>query len=259
MKKSENTEQKNRKIINLLPLTIIAFLVIIWQLAIVIGKIPHYILPAPIMVIKALYSERGLLASHAFVTLIEALLGYGISIVMGFAFGLAMGYFETLRKALYPLFVISQTIPLIILAPLFAIWFGFGLIPKILIVVLVCFFPISVTFAQALIKRDESMESLLKVMGATRWRSFLLERVPKSIPALFSGLKISATYSIMGAVISEWIGAQKGLGILMTRSMTSFRTSILFADVLVIIILSLGLYKLVEIIENKLVSKMEYI
>jgi ABC-type nitrate/sulfonate/bicarbonate transport system permease component len=261
MKKSASTGQKNRKGLGKfdgLPLIVILVLVLFWQLAATLGKIPPYILPTPVMIIKALYQERTLLFSHALVTLGEALAGFGLSVLGGLLFGMLMGFYSPLRRALYPLFVISQTIPLVILTPLFAIWFGFGLLPKILIVVLVCFFPIAVTFTQGLLQVDEDMDALLQVMGASRWKSFILVRVPQALPGLFSGLKIAATYSIMGAVISEWVGAQKGLGIFMTRAMTTFKTAALFADVLVIVVLSLGLYKLIEVIEKKLTINMNH-
>ena len=169
-----------------------------------------------------------------------------------------MGYFKYVRMALYPIFVISQTIPLIILAPLFAIWFGFGFLPKVLIVVLMCFFPITVTFTQDLIKSDEDMDNILKVMGASKWKSFRLARIPQALHGLFSGIKIAVTYSITGAVISEWVGAKEGLGIYMTRAMTSFRTAVLFADVAIIVVVSLVLYRLVEIVENKFIKNIDY-
>jgi ABC-type nitrate/sulfonate/bicarbonate transport system permease component len=259
MRKSGSTGHKNNhKWIkpDWLPVSVILVLLIVWQLVVPISKIPSYILPTPVMVLNALYSERSLLLTHALVTTAEALIGFGFSVILGILSGILMGFFSPVRRALYPLFVISQTIPTIVLAPLFALWFGFGLLPKILIVILICFFPIAVTFAQGLLKADEDMDELLKVMGAGRWKAFYVARVPQALPALFSGLKIAATYSIMGAVISEWVGAKEGLGIYLTRTMTSFKIPVLFADVLVIIILSLALYRLIEIIENMITGKM---
>lgn len=255
MRRLANTERNKTKKtgrVDALPLAILFLLVILWQLAVTLGKIQPFILPGPIAVLKALYQERNLLLTHTLVTLGEAGIGFGLSIFFGVVCGILMGYCTPLRRALYPLFIITQTIPLIILAPLFAIWFGFGLLPKVLVIVLICFFPVAVTFTQGLIKTDDSLDDLLKVMGASRWKAFKVARIPQALPGLFSGLKIAATYSIMGAVISEWVGAQKGLGIFMTRAMTSFKTAVLFADVLVIIVLSLGIYKLVEIIERKI-------
>lgn len=258
MKKSKNTDKrKNRRTKNkgLSSAILGVALIMLWQLVVHFMNIPHYIIPAPIAVIKALYNERALLLSHTIVTLYEALIGFGIAVTFGILFGLIMGYYEKVRIMLYPLFVVTQTIPTIILAPLFGVWFGFGLFPKILLIVVLCFFPITVTFTQSLIKVDEDMDSLLKVMGSSRWKSYLLVRIPQALPALFAGLKIAVTYSIIGAVISEWVGAKKGLGIFMTRAMTNFKTAVLFADVLIIVVLSMALYKLVENIELRITKK----
>ncbi len=262
MKKSGNTEQNKRRrefVLKIIPALITVFFVVFWQLAVDILKIQTFILPSPINVLRSLYEERTLLFAHAIVTLGEALVGFLTAVISGICFGLLMGFYRPVRIALYPIFVVTQTIPLIILTPLFAIWFGFGFFPKVIIVVLVCFFPIAVTFTQDLIKADEDMDFILKVMGASRWKSFMLARIPQAMPGLFSGLKIAATYSIMGAVISEWVGAQKGLGIFMTRAMTSFKTPVLFADVVLIVVLSLGLYKLIEIIEKKIINNIDYV
>lgn len=254
-RKSASTENKNKPSFDILPAAVIFIILLLWQLIVMVYKIPKYILPAPLMVLEALIEERELLWSHTLVTLGEALIGFVLAVFLGIISGILMGFFETIRRALYPIFVISQTIPTIVLAPLFAVWFGFGLMPKVLIVILVCFFPIAVTFTQGLVKTEESMEQLLKVMGASKWKTFCVVRVPQAIPSLFSGLKIAATYSIMGAVLSEWVGAKMGLGILMTRAMSSFRTALLFADILVIVILSLGVYKVIEFLEKKAVGK----
>ncbi|NLE24481.1 MAG: ABC transporter permease [Clostridiaceae bacterium] len=261
MKKSGNIgrNKKHREFgSTIIPTVIMVLFLLLWQVAVDIFTIQPFILPSPIEVLKALYEERRLLLTHTLVTMGEAFVGFGIAIVLGIIFGLLMGYFKPVRTALYPIFVVTQTIPLIILAPLFAIWFGFGLLPKVIIVVLMCFFPITITFTQDLIKSDEDMDAILKVMGASKWKSFKLARIPQAMPGLFSGLKIAVTYSITGAVISEWVGAKQGLGIYMTRAMTSFKTSVLFADVVVIVVLSLVLYKLVELVEKKITKNIYY-
>lgn len=262
MKKSGNIGQNKKHSefgLRIIPAVIMVLFVIFWQVAVYIFEIQAFILPSPIKVLKALYDERSLLLTHTLVTMGEAFVGFGIAIVLGIIFGLLMGYYKPVRMALYPIFVVTQTIPLIILAPLFAIWFGFGFLPKVIIVVLVCFFPITVTFTQDLIKSDEDMDNILKVMGASKWKSFRLARIPQALPGLFSGLKIAVTYSITGAVISEWVGAKEGLGIYMTRAMTSFKTAVLFADVVIIVVLSLVLYKLVEIVEKRLTKNIDYV
>lgn len=238
----------------LLPIGFLVLLVLIWQGIVQLSKIQEFILPSPVRVIQELLSNWDLMMSHAFITLLEALIGLAASIILGGGFGLMMGFFEPLKKVLYPLFVISQTVPLFVLAPLFIIWFGFGLLPKIVVVFIVCFFPIAVTFAQGLVLVDSGMDDLLSVMGASRWKTYKTVKIPQALPHFFSGLKISATYSIMGAVIAEWVGAEKGLGLFLTRAMKNFKTGALFADVLVIVVLSLILYRIVESIE-KIVCK----
>lgn len=234
-----------------LPAGFLVLILVVWQLAVSLRGVPEFILPSPINVIEELIASWQVLLEHTMVTMLEALLGFFASIVIGLVLGLAMGYFETFRRMVYPLFVITQTVPLFVLAPLFILWFGFGLLPKIVVVFLVCFFPIAVTFAQGLSRSDSGMDDLLKVMGATYWKIFRISRIPQALPYFFSGVKIAATYGIVGAVLAEWVGAQKGLGVFMTRAMKSFRTAALFADVLIVVALSLALYKSVELVERK--------
>lgn len=234
-----------------LPAGFLVLILVVWQLAVSLRGVPEFILPSPINVIEELIASWQVLLEHTMVTMLEALLGFFASIVIGLVLGLAMGYFETFRRMVYPLFVITQTVPLFVLAPLFILWFGFGLLPKIVVVFLVCFFPIAVTFAQGLSRSDSGMDDLLKVMGATCWKIFRISRIPQALPYFFSGVKIAATYGIVGAVLAEWVGAQKGLGVFMTRAMKSFRTAALFADVLIVVALSLALYKSVELVERK--------
>lgn len=249
----ENTEPE--KGMDWLPICFMLLILIVWQLVVSLHGVPEFILPSPVNVIEELISSWQVMLEHTAVTVGEALLGLLASIVLGAAFGFAMGYFETFRRLVYPLFVITQTVPLFVLAPLFILWFGFGLFPKVVVVFLVCFFPIAVTFAQGLVRSDGGMDDLFKVMGATRWQIFRISRIPQALPYFFSGLKIAATYGIVGAVLAEWVGAQRGLGVFMTRAMKSFRTAALFADVLIVVVLSLILYKAVEMLELRVCKK----
>ena len=182
---------------------------------------------------------------HTLITVAEALLGLSASILLGAALGLAMGYFRTFRRMVYPLFVITQTVPLFVLAPLFILWFGFGILPKIVVVFMVCFFPLPLPLPRAYQVGQRDGRSF-KGYGCYPWKIFRITRIPQALPYFFSGLKIAATYGIVGAVLAEWVGAQKGLGVFMTRAMKSFRTGALFADVLIVVLLSLILYKSVE-------------
>lgn len=249
-RKSKNIGTKRNTGIDWLPVGFSLAILVTWHVVVTWHDVPEFILPSPVKVIEELIGSWDLLLEHTLVTISEAFLGLFISIVLGIAIGFAMGYFETFRRMVYPLFVMTQTVPLFVLAPLFILWFGFGILPKIVVVFMVCFFPIAVTFAQGLVQSDSGMDDLLKVMGATRWKIFRISRIPQALPHLFSGLKIAATYGIVGAVLAEWVGAQKGLGVFMTRAMKSFRTGVLFADVLIIVLLSMLLYKAVEWVER---------
>ncbi|MDD3032330.1 MAG: ABC transporter permease subunit, partial [Atribacterota bacterium] len=148
-----------------------------------------------------------------------------------------------------PLLVVSQTIPVMILAPLFAMWFGFGILPKIIVVILVCFFPIVISLLEGLNSIDQDLLNLMKSMKANRWQIFYLAKFPASLGSFFSGLKIAATYSIIGAVIGEWMGGKAGLGVYMTRVRQSFALDKVFATVLIIIFLSIMLFKTIELIQ----------
>lgn len=231
-----------------LPGAAILFLLIFWELAARMSGIDKWILPAPTEVIKALFTMGPTLPSHVIQTVSEAILGLGISIIAGILFGTIIDLSDWVRKAIYPLLIISQTIPIIALAPLFIIWFGFGLLPKVLVVALVCFFPIAINLADGYRLVDRDMLKLMKTFGATKRQTFVKVKFPFALPFFFSGLKIAGTYSVMGAVIGEWLGSDKGLGILLTRSSQSFLTEKVFATILIIVILSLAVFGLIEIL-----------
>jgi len=246
MRKLQNTES------NVSSLVFMILTIFIWEVVINIISLPKYILPAPSVIIKALIESRQVLWIHTQTTLFEALSGFIVAIITGVFISAVMNKFKIVKNIFYPILVISQTVPIIAIAPLFMIWMGFGICPKIVIVVLVCFFPIAVNVTEGLALVDRDLINLMKVMKANSWQIFFKVELPAVMPAFFSGIKIAATYSIMGAVISEWIGAKSGLGIYMTRAMSSFRTEALFADILIIVVLSIGLFKLIEWLEKKL-------
>lgn len=237
---------------NILPCFFTALLIFIWEMIIRAYAVPQYLLPAPSSIIYELYESRHILLFHTGTTLVEAIIGFFIAVVMGLSAACLMNRFKLLKNTIYPLLVISQTVPIIALAPLFMIWMGYGIMPKIAIVILVCFFPITVSVAEGLAALDKDLINLLRTMKATWWQIFTKAEFPAVMPAFFSGLKIAATYSIMGAVIGEWIGAKSGLGIYMTRSMNSFRTSALFAAVFIIVVLSMVLYKVIQLMGEKI-------
>ena len=218
-------------------------------------KTPEYLIPAPSAVVQALIESFPVLMRHTAVTVLEVVLGFASSLVLSIAISLLMVRVKLFYKIIWPYMIISQTIPLYILAPLFMIWFGFGILPKILIVVVVCFFPITVGFVQGLTSTEPELDELLQVMRATPSQILWKVRVPQAMPQFFSGLKIAAAYSVTGAVLSEWVGAQEGLGIFLTRSMKTFKTAALFADVLIIILLSLLIFYAISCIEKRVIRR----
>lgn len=238
--------QNANRSIKYAPYVVFSLLLLIWETAVAVNNTPAWLLPAPRQILMAIWEFKPLLLSHTLATLAEALTGYVIAIGLAFAIALTLNNCRWLKAGFYPLLVVTQTIPLIILAILLPIWFGFGLLPKIIIVVLVCFFPIVISFINGLASVDIDQLNLFRSMGARPLQTFFMVKIPAAIPALFSGLRISATYSIMAAVISEWVGARQGLGYFMTIAQKSFRIDQVLAAVTIICFLSLLLVKIID-------------
>jgi ABC-type nitrate/sulfonate/bicarbonate transport system permease component len=240
------------KVINIkehLPaLILMVFILSIWEFTVWAFSVPQYILPAPSAIILALIQYRSLLLMHAGVTFTAVAGGLIAAVAAAAVLALAMDRKKYLKQALYPLLVVSQAVPIFALAPLILIWFGAGLMPKIIIVALVCFFPLAINLVEGLSQVDPEAVELMQTMQASRLMILRSVQLPSTLPYFFSGLKIAATYSVLGAIIGEWLAARAGLGIFMLRSMHSFRTSQLFASILVVVVISLALFKLVELL-----------
>ncbi|MBP7175051.1 MAG: ABC transporter permease [Thermoclostridium sp.] len=232
-----------------------AVVLVLWELLVYLLKTPDYLIPAPSAVYRAFIGDFPILADHALATILEVVLGFSAALILSVGLSLLMARFRPLYRIVWPYMVTSQTIPLYVLAPLFMVWFGFGILPKVLIVMLVCFFPITAGFVQGLVSTEPELDELLVVMRATPSQILWKIRVPQAMPQFFAGLKIAAAYSVTGAVLSEWAGAQKGLGIFLTRSMKTFKTAALFADVFIIIMLSLLLFFIIHYLEMKVVRR----
>ncbi len=190
------------------------------------------------------------LATHAAQTLLEAVLGFLLAVVTGLVLALAVDLSSLLRRTIYPLLVISQTIPVIALAPLLVLWLGYDIMPKILVVALVCFFPIVVSTADGLRSADPDWIALLRSMGASRWQVLTKVSLPSALPSFFSGLKVGITYSVIGAVIGEWVGGSVGLAFFMRRAHSSFRYDREFAGIAVTALLSIALFGIVAGMER---------
>lgn len=253
MRKSENTGIRKRldKLANkAVPAAFLIILVLVWLIVVEQGFIQKYILPSPKDVVVTFVRILPDIKSHVLITLKEAFTGFFLAILFSVILAILMDSIKLLGKAVYPLLVVSQTVPIIALAPLFVIWFGFGPLPKIIVVVLVCFFPIVVSLLDGLNSVDPDMLNMLRSMGATRIQIFRLLKFPASMVNFFSGLRIAATYSIMGAVIGEWLGGEGGLGVYMIRVKHSFSLDKMFAVILLIVILSMLLFKAISLIQG---------
>ena len=215
------------------------------------GWVPSFMLPSPVQVVQALVKDFPLLASHAGVTLLETFIGMTIGILIGFVLALLMDRYEILRKALYPLIVLTQTIPTVAIAPLLVLWFGYEMLPKIILIVLVVFFPVAVNLLDGYQSVDKDTVNLLRSMGASRWQIFRHIKFPNALPNFFSGLRITVAYSVVGAVLAEWLGGFAGLGVYMTRVKKSFAYDKMFAVIFLISIISLILIWLVSVLQKK--------
>ena len=235
----------------LLPFAAVAGVLLVWQIVSGLGLIPKYLLPSPLDVGRAFVSDFPLLMEHMRITLIEAFLGLLCGIVVGFVIACLMDRFEPLYLAAYPLIILTQTIPTVAIAPLLVLWFGYEMMPKILLVILTTFFPITVSLLTGFRSADEDLIRLLTSMGAGRGQIFRIVKCPQALPHFFGSLRISVSYAIVAAVISEWLGGFGGLGVYMTRVKKSFSFDKMFAVIFLISAISLLLMKLVDILQKK--------
>jgi len=244
MKKFQNITDKIASSI------IIAVLLMIWQILSMVNIIPKFMLPSPFEVVKAFVSDFPLLMKHTEVTLVEAFLGLGLGIILGFVVAVIMDRFEYAYKMIYPVLVITQTIPTVAVAPLLVLWMGYGILPKIMLILLTSFFPITIGLLDGFHSVDRDMLNLLKTMGATSFQNFIHLKLPSSLGYFFAGLRISVSYSIIGAVVAEWLGGYDGLGVYMTRVRKSYSFDKMFAVIFLISGISLLLMYFVKKIQR---------
>ena len=228
----------------------LCLLILLWQFLYQSGAVPAYMLPSPIQVVKALFTDLPTILRHAVVTLQEAFYGLCIGVVLAFVMATLMDHFRILNKALYPIMIITQTIPTIAIAPLLVLWMGFYMAPKITLVVITTFFPITVGLLDGYKCVDKDSIDLMRAMGASKVQIFFHVKLPAALPQFFSGLKISASYAVVGAVISEWLGGFEGLGVYMTRVSKAYAFDKMFAVIIFIVIISLLLMFTVNLIKT---------
>jgi ABC-type nitrate/sulfonate/bicarbonate transport system permease component len=228
-------------------------LLILWQQAVQFYAIPDWILPTPLAIGRELLDSFARLQADLQATLRIALLGLAWGVGIGVLLAVLLHLFPWGKRVVYPFLLLSQNIPLIALAPLLIVWFGFGDLPKLLVVMLVCFFPVTVATLDGFTQTDRTLKMYLQMSGASRWFTFRKLEWPSALPSFFSGLKLAATYSVMGAVIAEWLGAEAGIGKVMTISAKAYQTERLFVAILLVVALSLLLFALVTLLENRII------
>ena len=229
----------------------IALILIVWQMVSSLGIVDSFLLPSPIDVLKAFVAEFPALMEHSVITLAEAFIGLALGIALGFVMAVLMDQFDPLYKAFYPLVVLTQTIPTVAIAPLLVLWFGYEMAPKVILIVITTFFPITVGLLNGFKSIDKDSVHLLRAMGAGRWQIFRYIKLPGAMSQFFAGLRISASYAVVGAVISEWLGGFGGLGVYMTRVKKAYSFDKMFAVIFLISIISLMLMKGVDLLQKK--------
>jgi len=234
-------------------LLIIAVLLGGWELYADLGGVDDFILPAPSQIATALWDDRSLLWSNLLVTAQEVGLGILVALVLGFVLAVALHFSGTLRRGVYPLLVASQAVPIVIIAPLLVVWFGFGIVPKLAIIALVCFFPVVVTTLDALRSVDPDQLKLMRTLDATRWQAFRWAEAPAALPAALSGAKIAVAIAVIGAVFAEYAGSSEGLGHLMLQAIPQLETARAYAAVVLLAAFAVLLFSALALAERRLV------
>lgn len=232
------------------PLAAVVAAVLLWYAVVMGFDVPKYILPLPGDVYQRVVEDFRFLVWHSYITVLETLGGFALSIALGIPIAIALVASRTLDRALMPWLVLSQTFPKIALAPLIAVWFGLGILPKLLVTFLVAFFPIVISTIVGLRSVERETIELAQSMRATRLQMFWHFRIPFALPSIFAGLKVSVAFAVVGAVIAEWVGASAGLGYLLMRANGNLDTTLLFAVLAALMVIGVVLYYAVEIIER---------
>lgn len=241
------------------PLLLVAGLTFLWQLAASTGflaetlGLEEFLVPSPAEILEVLWQDRGLIFGHAETTLFEIVAGFGLALVCGLAVGVALHGSELVRRAGYPLVVASQTIPVIVIAPILVVWFGYGIWPKLLIIALICFFPIAVNTLDGLRQADPEAMRMMRSLDASRFAVFRRVEAPTALPAVFTGARIAAAVAVIGAVFGEWAGSDRGLGHLMLQDNAQLMAARMFASVLVLSLIAIALYALIGLLERAIV------
>jgi putative hydroxymethylpyrimidine transport system permease protein len=242
----------------LAPLVVVAVLLGLWEAAARLDVVAHalhiepFLVPTPSDVARSLWTDRTLLADNGWVTLQEVLGGFALSVAAGVAFAVALHLSPVLRRAAYPLLVASQTVPIVVIAPILVVWLGFGIGPKLVIIALVCFFPITVNTLDGLGSVDPDLVKMVRTLDASRWQILRRVEAPTAVPYFFSGAKIAVAVAVIGAVFGEWAGSSSGLGHLIQQASAQLQTARTFAAVTALSALAILLFALLEALERRI-------
>ena len=232
----------------------ISSLLVCWQIAGLLNLLPKYILPTPIEILQAFVRDRSLLAMHAGYTLQTALLGLCLGILIASILALVMDRYTWINDMLYPILVVIQTIPTIAIAPILVLWLGYGILPKIVLIILTITFPIIVSILDGFRQCDADIHQLFQLMGANPWQVLWHFKIPNSLPYFYAGLRVSVSYAFITTVVSEWLGGFEGLGVYMIQSKKLFQYDTMFAIIILVSLISLLGMKLVQISEKKIIK-----
>lgn len=231
-------------------LVAILIFVLLWEISVRIFAVEEWLLPAPSVIVLELFTVWPTFYPHLISTLILTMIGFTIGASVGLIVAMILHLSNRMRKTFYPFLILSQNIPIIVLAPLLVIWFGFGSMPKLIIITMACFFPIAISTLSGLQQTNRDLTFYMQMMGASKSQMFWKLELPDAVPTIFSGLKIAATYSVMAAVVSEWLGAQKGIGVFMTLATSSYKTSRVFVAIIITMLLSLVFFGMILLLEK---------
>ena len=235
------------------PVLLLIILLVIWDIVIRVFAIPPYLIPTPASVVEALVEEWPRLFGESLVTTYATLGGFGLSIAFGIPMALAIAYSRTVESFVYPLLVFSQSVPKVAIAPLFVVWFGFGILPKIIVAFLLGFFPVVVSTVMGFKSVEADMLDLARSMKASKFQIFLRISLPQALPSIFAGLKVSVTLAVVGAVVGEFVGSNSGIGYVLQIANGNFDLPLMFAALLVLSMIGLLLFIVVDMIERLMI------
>ncbi len=232
------------------PIGMMVALFAVWEAAARLFSMPSYLLPAPSAIVRSMYSNSNVLIKESVTTTLEIILGFILSVAIGVPLALAIYVWRPFARAVYPVLVASQAVPKVAVAPLFLVWFGFGLLPKVLIAFLIAFFPIVINTAMGLAALEHEKIYLARSMGLGPVSTFFKIQLPNALPSIFAGLKISITFAVVGAVVGEFVGGQGGLGYLLLIANGNMDTALLFAGIVALTVLGVVFFALIGLIER---------